>query len=574
MNTSIRSMLTAAFFLCSATFTFAQTAFKVNEGEMPKGWHTMDIQKDGQWGISLNRAYEFFQSKKLKGKPVLVAVIDSGIDTLHEDLQEVLWRNPGEVPNNGKDDDKNGYADDVYGWNFLGNKKGDNVVKDSYEGARVYHGLKSKYDGKSIDESSLTGTEKREYQMWKKAAANVLGSAEEPMMDLLQLKQIVRSAKKNDSILCKAMNKETYTVTDLDAFDPEAQNEKVAKNMMTYLFRGNEMEEMTNKQFLEGFQEFLDAEEAKAEAKDKAPEAYRDNVVEDDENDINDRYYGNGNVMVSLKAAEHGTHVAGIIAASRNNGKGMDGIADNVRIMMIRAVPDGDEHDKDIALAIRYAVDNGAKIINMSFGKSFSPQKTWVDEAVAYAEKKGVLLVHAAGNDHKNIDSNDNFPNPNNLTLETRASNWITVGASSNGNMEKDGFTASFSNYGKDQVDVFAPGHRIYATYPGGDQYRSLDGTSMASPVVAGTAALLLSYFPHLTPQQLKKCIEEGSTNPQEEVDKPGTEETVAFNELCRTGALLNAYGAAVIAASIPAPQKAAEKPRQPAKPTLKQKKD
>lgn len=551
---------------------FAQTVTKVKSGEVPKGWHVMDKEKDGQYGISLSRAYEFLNAKKLKSKTVLVAVIDSGIDTLHEDLKEILWKNPGEIPGNGIDDDKNGYIDDIYGWNFLGNKDGKNVEVDSYEGARVYHSLKSKYEGKKIDTNTLNADDKYEYAMWQKSRAAVLGSENDEPIDLLQLKSVIKTAKKHDSVLRKAMNKEVYTGNDLDQFTPGNSAERAAKNMLIYLFRANNMMETTNKEFMEGFEEFLNAEERKAESKDKAPPAYRTDVVGDNENDINDRYYGNNNVMVSLKSAEHGTHVSGIIAASRKNNKGMDGIADNVKIMMIRAVPDGDEHDKDIALAIRYAVDNGAKIINMSFGKSFSPGKKWVDEAVQYAASKGVLLVHAAGNDHKNIDSNDNFPNARFLTDNKKASNWITVGASANGDINGDGFTASFSNFGKSEVDVFAPGAKIYATFPGGNVYRSLDGTSMASPVVAGTAALLLSYFPYLTPEQLKYCLEKGAKSPETLVKKPGTDEMVELSDLCQTGGLVNAYASAVVAASLkPATTPAA--PKNKVKPSLKNKK-
>jgi subtilisin family serine protease len=252
--------------------------------------------------------------------------------------------------------------------------------------------------------------------------------------------------------------------------------------------------------------------------------------------------------MVDLESAKHGTHVSGIIAAARNNGIGMDGIADNVRIMTLRAVPDGDEHDKDIALAIRYAVDNGAKIINMSFGKGFSPEKHWVDEAVKYAESKGVLLVHAAGNDGSNIDTTDNFPTPV-FKDGKRASNWITVGAS--GDVNAGGLVAPFSNYGKKEVDVFAPGMFIYATVPGGNTYANLQGTSMASPVVAGTAAFLLSYFPNLTAQQLKYIIENSVVKPGLKVTSPGTDTQVALTELSKSGGLLNAFEAVKIAQKI-----------------------
>ncbi|RYD86224.1 MAG: peptidase S8, partial [Sphingobacteriales bacterium] len=244
-----------------------------------------------------------------------------------------------------------------------------------------------------------------------------------------------------------------------------------------------------------------------------------------------------------------GTHCSGIIAAARNNDKGMNGIADNVRIMMVRAVPDGDEHDKDIANAIRYAVNNGARIISMSFGKDFSPQKQWVDDAFKYAESKGVLLVHAAGNDHKNVDTADNFPNPVYINGKGRASNVITVGAS--GDLKNGGLTANFSNFGKKEVDVFAPGVNIYSTIPGTTTYGNASGTSMACPVVAGVAALLLEHYPGLTPQQLKEAIEKSAQAPKDKVNIPGTQDKVSLSELSRTGGIINAYEAVKYAGTL-----------------------
>jgi subtilisin family serine protease len=276
------------------------------------------------------------------------------------------------------------------------------------------------------------------------------------------------------------------------------------------------------------------------EAADKAPKDYRGEIVQDNYNDYNDRFYGNPDVMANTP--KHGTHVAGIIGAARNNSKGMDGIADNVRIMSVRAVPDGDEHDKDVALAIHYAVDNGAKIINMSFGKSFSPEKSWVDEAVQYAASKGVLLVHAAGNDGDNLDSAHNYPSPVILANNKRATNWITVGAS--GDPKLGGLVASFSNWGKQEVDVFAPGVRIYSTVPGGNTYAALDGTSMASPVVAGVAALIKSYYPNLTPEQIKYAIENSAAKITEQATIPGSDRRALLSEMSVTGGIVNAYEA------------------------------
>jgi subtilisin family serine protease len=293
------------------------------------------------------------------------------------------------------------------------------------------------------------------------------------------------------------------------------------------------------------------------DALEKEPIRYRQDVVKDNYNDINDRFYGNNDLMGT--DASHGTHVAGIIGASRQNKIGINGIANNVEIMTIRAVPDGDEHDKDIANAIRYAVDNGAWVVNMSFGKSFSPEKKWVDDAVKYAESKGVLLVHAAGNDSKNIDTEDNFPSRN-FEYDTLKvfSNWINVGAS--GATETD-LAASFSNYGKREVNVFAPGVKIYSSIPGGNTYGDKDGTSMASPVVAGLAALILSYYPDLSAEQVKNIIEQSAMKPSTiSFTKPGTEdEQISLDQLSRTGGIVNAMDALKLASTTKGERKAAE---------------
>ncbi|HEY0680050.1 MAG TPA: S8 family peptidase [Chitinophagaceae bacterium] len=518
--------------------------------ETPKGWHLLDKTKDGYHGISLAGAYELVKNKK--STTVVVAVIDSGIDTLHEDLKEVLWRNPKEIPGNGVDDDKNGYVDDIYGWNFIGGKDGRNVKSDSYEGARVYHKLKTKWADKQVDTATLSPADKEEYQTWLKAKKKIEGATIGGGVDLLLLKRALIAAKKNDSTLKVAIGKEVYTGKELEEFTPTESSAKSARNSFLYLFKANDILDQTNKEFIEGFSDYLSGEERKAEAKEKAPKDFRGEITGDNEADINDRFYGNGDVMAGTPF--HGTHVAGIIGAQRNNKKGIDGVADNVKIMMLRAVPDGDEHDKDIALAIRYAVDNGAKVINMSFGKDFSPEKHWVDDAVKYAESKGVLLVHAAGNDHKNLDSTDNFPNAVLKSYNERASNWLTVGASSDPTAEAgfNSLTASFSNFGKNEVDVFAPGTKIYSTIPGGTTYGNAQGTSMASPVVAGVAALILSYNPHLTPQQLKTVIEKSSRPVTEKVKRPGSEdEMVEMSELSRTAGIINAQEAMKLALTI-----------------------
>lgn len=520
--------------------------------EVPKGWHLLDKKDSGYYGISIDKAYQFVKSKNLKSSPVIVAVIDSGVDTLHEDLKSILWRNPKEIPGNGIDDDNNGYVDDIYGWNFLGGRDGRNVEKDSYEAARVYHKLKSKWEEKDIASGTLSADDTKEYKMWLKAKFDIVGEVNP--LEVIQVKRMYKDLKVGDSTIRKDLGKEEYNCKDLSSYTPGNDKSKKVKAILLNICKGNDNDDISNVMILDE----LEGDINKFEAVDKAPKEYRNEIVKDNYNDFNDRFYGNNNVMVSNSAALHGTHVSGIIGAERNNGLGVDGVADNVRIMTVRAVPDGDEHDKDIALAIRYAADNGAKVINMSFGKGFSPEKKWVDEAVKYAESKGVLLVHAAGNSHQNLDTTYNFPTPV-FEEGTRAPNWITVGAS--GDPKAGGLTASFSNYGKKEVDVFAPGVRIYSTVPGGNTYQNLQGTSMASPVVAGLAAFILQYYPNLTPEQVKMVIEKSSQNPDIKVKDPGTSEEVNLSDISRTGGVINAYEAIKLASTLKPEVKKTTKP-------------
>jgi cell wall-associated protease len=566
MNFNKQILVAVAAITLSSGSLFAQTSVK---DDQLKGWHLKDKNNDGFYGISLEQAFEFLKNRK--STTVIVAVIDSGIDTLHEDLKPILWRNPKEIPGNGIDDDKNGYVDDIYGWNFIGGKDGRNVKEDSYEAARLYHSLKSKYGGE-VDETKLSPKEKEEYRIFKKAQGDIEGGSTEAQLEVMNLRNFYKKSMEADSILRIQFKKE-YTGNELASFKPSNSQESTAKALMLQVFKGFEMMNANNQFITEEFTGYYNGRVKKAEAPQTAPKNYRGEIVKDNYDDFNDRYYGNPDVMASTPF--HGTHVSGIIAAVRNNGIGVDGVANDVRIMSIRAVPDGDEHDKDIALAIRYAVDNGAKIINMSFGKSFSPQKKWIDDAVRYAQTKGVLLVHAAGNDGKNVDSTDNFPNPNFVDTKMKASNFITVGAS--GDPKTGGLAADFSNYGKKEVDVFAPGVKIYSTIPGGNTYGFAQGTSMASPVVAGVAALILSYYPDLSAEQVKYCIEKGSQNPNTDVQKPGSEKKEPFSNFSRTGGMINAFAAMKIAATLKGERKTdvtqAPSPKPLPKPKIKKSK-
>ena len=525
-----------------ASFLMMTQSFSQTNQSYTKSWHLEDPTSTGIYGISLEKAYSELLANKTPKKKIIVAVIDSGIDTVHEDLKPIMWTNKKEIPGNGKDDDNNGYVDDVHGWNFIGGKDGSNVGKDSYEAARVYYRFKQRFESSGFNSSALTGDELKAYQIYQKAKEQLESQAKEAAMYVMILKDIVNKIPQADSIIQAAMGKKQYTGDELQSFNSSDPSVSKARTAVLGFFQQTRQMDNTNTGLIGDLLQFYEGEKSKLDAVEKEPRRYRAEIVKDNYDDINDRYYGNNDIMGS--DASHGTHVSGIIGAIRSNNLGIKGIADNVEIMTIRAVPDGDEHDKDIANAIRYAVDNGAWVVNMSFGKSFSPEKKWVDEAVRYAESKNVLLVHAAGNDAKNIDTEDNYPNmkEGNDTLKV-FSNWINVGASG---ATKDDIVADFSNYGKREVHVFAPGVKIHSTIPGGNTYGDKDGTSMATPVVAGLASLLLTYYPELSARQVKNIIEtsalkiDGIT-----VNKPGSEdESVSLADISITGGIVNAYNA------------------------------
>ena len=537
----MKKILLLAIVICSVFFVQAQHA-------VPKGWHLMSYAKDSFYGINLDKAYQFLKEKNIKSKTVLVAVIDSGVDTLHEDLKNILWHNAKEIPNNKIDDDHNGYTDDVYGWNFIGGKDGSLLKKAGEERTRVYHRFKSQFEN-ITDTASLSAEDKYHYDMWKKAAAGLNLSADD-QAEIAFMDAFLKSLKRQDKIICDEMGVKEYTCEQLEKFTPSSQDGRNAKfGYLTSMKMAGIEPDMKNTTLLEELQNEVDGKKEVLTAKDNAPHNYRADIIKDDYNDINDKFYGNNDVMGP--GPMHGTHVTGIIAAQRNNGIGMNGVADNVKVMMIRAVPDGDEYDKDIALAIFYAVDNGAKVINMSFGKAFSPEKKWVDSAVRYAQSKDVLLVHAAGNEGENVDEKDNYPSPFMLYTKKEVNNFITVGASGDPRIGNGSLAAPFSNYGKNTVDIFAPGVKIYSTVPGGNQYANEQGTSMASPVVAGLAALVRSYFPDLTAAQVKQVIMQSAAAPEVsmKVIKPGSkDELTTMSELCKSGGIADAAGAVAAA--------------------------
>lgn len=518
---------------------FAQQAPKA---EAPKNWHTLDLKTDGYYGVSLNQAYKLVQGKK--SKTVVAATIDSGIDTAQTDLKSILWVNTKEIPGNGIDDDKNGYIDDIHGWNFLGGPGGKCDYTETTEEVREYNRLKPKYGALT----AAPANDAKGYAYWLKVKgtydATVKKSSEElqqysPMLNALMVTSgyLRRELKLDAAGTFKKADVEKITNTTNDTIaqskgiwmqlfeqqGPDGDNGKIIKELSDYMTKLNN---------------------------DVNPDlTTRQTIVGDDPDVWDTKPYGSG--LLKFPDASHGTGVAGLMGAARGNGYGIDGVADNVRIIAIKAVPNGDEYDKDIAKAIRYAVDNGAKVINMSFGKKLSPHKKWVDEAFKYAAAKDVLLVQASGNDNQNVDVTPQFPND---TFEdgsvTDMPNVICVGAS--GANKDETLAATFSNYGKKNVDVFAPGAKV-TSIDKDAEFNTADGTSFASPIVAGIASLILEYYPTLSAKQLKQAILQSATPlTGTMVLKPGSQtEKVDFATLSKTGGIANAYRALQIAATM-----------------------
>ncbi|MEO7174597.1 MAG: S8 family serine peptidase [Saprospiraceae bacterium] len=526
--------------LCLFVFSSAEA-----QKAAPGNWFTLDSKADGYNGVSSEKTYNTLLKGK-KSKPIIVAVIDSGVDFNHEDLKDIMWVNPKEIPGNNKDDDQNGFIDDIHGWNFIGGKDGKNVGSDNLEVTRVYAKLRAKY--KDRDPKTISKKEEKEYALYQETAKVVEEARAKSSESLEKMDMSVDMFYKAMDALEAKLGSTPLTAESIEKIDPTGdQNLMVGKSILTQMFEENseempksikEIKEAIHDDFAEGQKYFKSQLEYTYN-----PDLNTRMIVGDNYSDSNEHLYGNSDCIGP--DAFHGTHVAGIIAADRKNGKGIMGIADNVRIMSVRAVPDGDERDKDVANAIIYAVDNGASVINMSFGKGYSWDKAAVDRAVKYAAKHDVLLVHAAGNSGEDNDHSNNFPNDKfekkGLFGKKTADNWLEI-AALNWKTGED-IAANFSNYGQEGVDLFSPGVDLNSTVPNGG-YDKASGTSMASPAAAGVAAILRSYFPNLTATQIKDIMMESVVPVDALVKKPGSGEKVPFKTLSVTGGTVNAYEA------------------------------
>ena len=513
-----------------------------------KNWHWKDYGKDTIHGISLFQAYEQLSKLNKQPSPIIVAVLDGGIDTNHIELKPRLWINTKEIPNNGIDDDRNGYVDDIHGWNFLGGKDGRNIDKAADEKSRIYHKYKSAFENISDINQIKSEAQQKQYLVWKQAAQEIEFSQEDAA-NLQYISMATNAIQKLGNIIIKEMNDSNFTVESIESFQPIGRVTLDAKiaYLRTARILGIE-KETPYKEVISDLKEYIEGKEKSAKAKLVAPANIRADIIKDNYENFADKFYGNNDI--TGPNAKHGTHVAGLVASIPDSTWNVNKLYPSIQIMGVRVVPDGDEYDKDIALGIRYAVDNGAKILNMSFGKSFSPEQSWVDEAIRYAGEKDVLIIHSAGNEFYDLNTKAVYPNPYSSTFKDTAKNIITIAASSD-NFINGSLLTDFSNFGAKIVDVLSPGNKIYSTIPTDNNHGYLQGTSMAAPIVSHIAAMIRSYYPNLSATDVKQIIMQSVWKP-EDVSKafpiPQKEEQKTLQEIAAAPGIVNAANALQLA--------------------------
>ena len=530
MTTLYKFILTLLLYTCSL-FAWGQDA---------KFWHWKDLEKDGVHGVSLLKAQQLLLDLKIKPTPIIIAVLDGGIDTTHPQIKPYLWNNPKEIPGNALDDDKNGYIDDVHGWNFLGNANGENINKASDEKSRVYHRYKDAFKQDILDSALWDATKKDNYKIWQQAAAEIVFT-DEDASNLSFIKMARNAVVKMGAILIREIEDSHFTTERLENYQPIGKITADTKISYLRTMQALGIDRMAGHQsIVEDLNEYISGKEKSAVSIDTPPEDLRKKITKDQYENLNDQYYGNNNI--TGPNAKHGTHVAGLAAGMVDTIFAKSNFNNPIQIMGVRVVPDGDEYDKDVALGIRYAVNNGAKIINMSFGKSFSPEQPWVDSAIRYAASKDVLIIHSAGNESYDLNSKSVYPSPYSKLLKDRATNIITVGASSDPVIAESILT-DFSNFGNNIVDLLSPGNKIYSSLPN-QQYGFLNGTSMSAPVLSHIAALVRAYFPKLNAPQVKAILLKSCWKPNDEntlFPIPQKDQSKKLNDMSTEGGIINA---------------------------------
>ena len=503
-------------------------------------WHWKDLEKDGVHGVSLFKAQQLLTDLKLKPTPIIIAILDGGIDTAHPQIKPMLWNNPKEIPGNALDDDKNGYVDDVHGWNFLGNAAGQNINKASDEKSRIYHRYKNEFKQDKLDSSAWDVKKKQDFYTWQQAAAEIVFT-DEDAANLSFIKMARNAVVKMGLILIKEIEDTNFTTEQLETFQPIGK--LTADTKISYLrtMQALGIDRISGyHSIVEDLNEYISGKDQSAVSIDTPPEDLRKKIIQDQYENLNDQYYGNNNI--TGPNAKHGTHVAGLAAGMVDTNFTKSNFSNPIQIMGVRVVPDGDEYDKDIALGIRYAVNNGAKIINMSFGKSFSPEQPWVDSAIRYAASKDVLIIHSAGNESYDLNNKSVYPSPYSNVFKDKASNMITVGASSDPVIAESILT-EFSNYGNKIVDVLSPGNKIFSSLPN-QQYGFLNGTSMSAPILSHIAALVRAYFPKLSATEVKAILLQSSWKPNDPntlFPIPQKDQSIKLNDISAEGGIINA---------------------------------
>ncbi len=523
-------ILTISLYSCSL-FAWGQDA---------RFWHWKDLEKDGVHGVSLFKAQQLLTDLKLKPTPIIIAILDGGIDTAHLQIKPLLWNNPKEIPGNALDDDQNGYIDDVHGWNFLGNAAGENINKASDEKSRIYHRYKNEFKQDKIDSVSWDAKKKQDFYSWQQAAAEIVFS-EDDAANLSFIKMARNAVVKMGLILIREIEDTNFTTEQLEAYQPIGK--LTADTKISYLrtMQALGIDRMSgHHSIVEDLNDYIAGKDQSAVSIDTPPEDLRKKITQDQYENFNDQYYGNNNI--TGPNAKHGTHVAGLAAGIVDTNFTKSNFSNPIQIMGVRVVPDGDEYDKDVALGIRYAVNNGAKVINMSFGKSFSPEQAWVDSAIRYAASKDVLIIHSAGNESYDLNNKSVYPSPYSNVFKDKASNMITVGASSDPVIAESILT-DFSNYGNKIVDVLSPGNKIFSSLPN-QAFGFLNGTSMSAPILSHIAALVRAYFPKLSATEVKAILLQSNWKPNDSdalFPIPQTDQSIKLTDISVEGGIINA---------------------------------
>ncbi|HEY5462130.1 MAG TPA: S8 family serine peptidase [Hanamia sp.] len=533
---------------------FAQSGAE-QPAKRPHDWWQADPQKDSLPGISLDEAYNYLKGRK--SKPVIVAIIDDCIDTSHEDLKNILWTNKKEIAGNGIDDDKNGYVDDVHGWCFVCGKNNTSQNDEAPDGVRTYITWRKQFE--NIDTSTLTGSLKIEYSMYQLSKKKVFAEYKK-MADSYQLITLAKAMRVDTFHFMQYLNNLSVRYKDTILYNipfatiPFSTSYDSLENIFWSVFNEKRKEDAqaATLEYLIGFMKALDGEKYFFETMIGIDNLYDTTknyrmVEGDDDNDFK-TIYGAPTIKVPGHSDWHATLIAGIIAANRQNNIGIKGIADNVLLMPVVIGKEAPSRDKDIVFAIHYAVDNGASIINLSMGgtPAYSEHVKEIMEAFDYASRHGVLFVNCAGNDGVNMDNE--IYNLGQGSNGKDHDDYIRVGATTT--LLNDSLVSVFSNFGGKTVDLFAPGTAIYSTTPG-NKYDFGNGTSFATPVVVGVAALLKSYFPSLTAKQLKEILVKSVYKPDIMVITPynsGIKNKIPFSTMSKSGGIVNAYNAVKLA--------------------------